>query len=159
MRGFNATLQGMVKRRKKKQAKPEIKAYRCKTAPLSGHRFVDIMPQARRVFRTLQKQTKRRPYVRSEYFHKDKIFFDFFWQHMQQKLPSDRARRLIYFPCALEVLRNSRHDPETYIDIRSPGIIKHRFVGITPGGQRFGVVIHEDRKTNKKQLLTIYALH
>lgn len=149
----------MAKRKPRKQGGKEIKAYRCKTASLTGHRFVDIMPQARRVFRTLQKQTKRRPYVRSPYFYKDKIFFDFFWQHMQQKSVIDRARRLKYLPCTLELMRNSRHDPVSFIDVNQPGIIKHEFLGTAPNGVRFAVIVQEDRKTDKKQLLSLYPSH
>lgn len=137
----------------------QLQSYRCKTAVLKGSRFLDIMPQARQIFRTLQKQTKRRPHVRSAYFNKDKIFFDYFWQHLQRKLPSDRGRRLLYFPCALEVLHKSRHDPLTFVDSRYPNIIKHRFDGLTKNGQHFAVVIHQDRKTGKKQLLSIYPVH
>ena len=147
------------KKRRNKSDKIEIRLYQCATRPLAGHRFIAIIPEVRRIFRTIQKRTKRKPYVRSAYFGKNKIFFDFFWQHMQEKLPSDRARRLIYFPCAIELLRNSRYDPETFIDSRYPNVIKHRFKGVTPDGKQFGVVVHEDRKTDKKQLLTMYALH
>lgn len=142
-----------------KKQQHEITTYRCKAAPLRGHRFVDIMPQVRKEFRTLQKRTKRRPHVRSDYFKKNKIFFDYFWQHMQRKSVVDRARRLKYFPCALEVLRKSRHNPTTFVDINQPDIIKHEFVAIAPDGVRFSVIIQEDRKTDKKQLLSLYPSH
>jgi hypothetical protein len=114
------------------------------------------MPQARKAFRALQKQTKRRPHIRSAYFKKDKLFFDFFWQHMQSKSVPDRARRLKYVPCALEILRQSRHDPITYVDKYQPGIIKHEFIGKATDGIIFSVIIQQDRKTGKKQLLSIY---
>lgn len=143
----------MVNNRKQQR---KIVAYRCKTAPLRGHRFVDVMPKARQEFRTLQKRTKRRPYVRSTYFKKDKIFFDYFWQHMQQKLPSDRARRLRYFSCALELLRKSHNDPITFMDPTQPGMFIHRFLGVAPDGQRFWVIVKESRRTNKKQLLSLF---
>lgn len=146
----------MAGKRRKRTNEQDIRPYHCKTKPLVGHRFVEIMPRARGVFRALQKQTKRRPYVRSTYFHRDKIFFDFFWQHLQQKSVVDRARRLKYLPCALEVLRKSRHDPVTFVDIRRPGIIKHEFVGVAPDGMRFSVVVQQDRGTDKKQLLSLY---
>lgn len=132
------------------------KAYRCRANPIGRSRFVGIIPQARAMFRTLQKQTKRRPYVRSTYFSKDKVFFDFFWQHMEQKLPSDRARRLKYFPCALELMRKARNDPVTYIDPTQPNGILHRFLGKTSDGRLFWVLVREDRRTDKKQLLTIF---
>lgn len=136
--------------------KTSLRAYQCKTKPLPGHRFTDIIPQARRLFRSLQKQTKRRPYIRSAYFNKDKIFFDFFWQHMQQKAVIDRARRLRYFPCALELLRSTRHDPITFMDPTQPNKFVHRFLGEASGNQKFWALIKEDRKSNKKQLLSLF---
>lgn len=141
---------------RKKRKKATIRAYQCKTKSLSGHRFVDIIPQARKLLRALQKQTKRRSYVRSTYFHKDKIFFDFFWQHMQGKSVVDRARRLKYLSCALELLQKSRIDPITFMDENHPGVIKHEFRGNAPDGTIFSVIVQEDRKTNRKQLLTLY---
>lgn len=143
----------------KKRKKVKVRAYQCKAKPFSGHRFVDIIPQARKLLRTLQKQTKRRVYIRAVYFHKDKIFFDFFWQHMQTKSAVDRARRLKYLPCALELLRNSRCDPISFMDEYQSGIIKHEFKGNSPDGMNFSVIVQEDRKTNKKQLLTLYPAH
>lgn len=143
----------------KKRKKPNIRAYQCKAKPISGRRFVDVIPQARKLLRTVQKKTKRRAYIRSAYFHKDKIFFDFFWQHMLAKSAVDRARRLKYLPCALELLRSSRCDPLSFIDEYQPGIIKHEFKGRSPDGMNFSVIVQEDRKTNKKQLLTLYPAH
>lgn len=140
----------------KKQKSLELKPYRVKTKPLSGHNYPDIIPQARRIFRALQKQTHRRPYVRSAYFDKQKIFFDYFWQHMEEKVIADRVRRLRYFPCALELLRNTRHDPITFIDPTQPNMLVHRFLGIAGNGSRFWVLVKENRKTNRKQLLSLF---
>src|SRR5438552_1782982 len=97
-----------------RKAPPPItlaKAYRCQVAPFTDNRYADIMPQARSLFRALQKRTKRRPYIRSAYFKKDKIFFDYLWTHLNQKSLPDRARRLRFLPCALELLQKSRHAP------------------------------------------------
>lgn len=140
--------------RKKHAVVPRL--FSCKTQPLKGHRFVEIMPQARQAFRALQRKTKRRPHVRSAYFNKDKIFFDFFWHHMQRKSVVDRARRLKYFPCALEVLRQSRQDPGTFVDKYQPNVIKHEFQGKAPDGMTFSIIVQQDRKKGEKQLLSIY---
>jgi len=45
------------------------------------------------------------------------------------------------------------------VEGKTPGVIKHRFDGLTPNNQRFAVIIHQDRKTGKKQLLTIYPVY
>lgn len=137
-------------------AKKSQSPYRCKTKPFGGTQYVQIAPQARVAFKVHQKRTKRRPYIRSVYFNKEKIFFDFFWQHMSQKSLPDRARRLKYFSCALELLRECHHDPETFIDSAQSHIIRHRFVGIAPDGVEFFVQVKEDKRTNRKQLISIF---
>lgn len=134
------------------------KIFRCTSLPLSGHRYGDIMPQARRLFREIQKKTKRRPYIRSAYFRKDKIFFDYFWVHMNQKSAIDRARRLRYLPCALELMKESRNAPKTFVKITEPGIIHDQFIGIAGDGSAFSVVIKQERATGKKYLLSIFPL-
>jgi hypothetical protein len=91
--------------------------YQCRCKPFAGHRYAEIMPQARKLFRTIQRRTKRRPYVRAAYFKKDKVFFDYFWIHLNQKSVHDRARRLKYFPCALELIAKSTVEPLTFIEI------------------------------------------
>lgn len=140
-------------------AKKRSNFYQCKAKCLTGHRYTDIMPLARVLFRELKRKTKRRPYVRSAYFEKDKIFFDFFWHHLNTMLPSERAKRLRFFPCALELLQKSRNNPITFIDVQRPDVIKHMFQGKTADGYCFAVVIQQERKTGKKQLLTLYPLH
>lgn len=130
--------------------------YICKSKPLQGNRYIDIMPQVRRLFRTLQKKTKRRLYVRSAYFRKDKIFFDYFWNHMNQKLPSDRARRLKFLPCALELTRNTRHDPLTFEELDKRGELLHRFAGKTSDGRLFYVQIKQEKRTGKKQFMSLF---
>lgn len=143
-------------KKKRRDSAPQPIAFRCTVLLLPGHRFAEIMPQARTFFRAIQKRTKRRAYVRSAYFQKEKIFFDYFWEHLQRKSLPDRARRLRYLPCALELIRQTRHDPITFIDPRQPQLIKHRFLGITPSDGHFSVIILQDRKSGKKQLLSCY---
>lgn len=131
-------------------------AYQCKSNTLPGHRYSDVVPAARRIFRTLKKQTKRHPYVRSPYFKREKIFFDFFWNHLAQSRAGDQVRRARYFPCALELLRHSRHVPITVVNTTTPKLFLHRFAGQTPDGRIFFVQISENRKTNKKQLMSLF---
>jgi hypothetical protein len=116
------------------------------------------MPQTRALFRTLQKRRKRRPYVRSAYFKKDKVFFDFFWVHLQTKALSDRARRLRYLPCALELLQESRQEPTTFVDAGEPETIRHQFTGTAGDGSPFAVIIKQERSSGKKYLLSLFPL-
>ncbi len=132
--------------------------FHCQSSPLTGHKYADIMPQARRMFRIIQKHTKRRPYVRSAYFKKDKIFFDYFWIHLNQKHAHDRARRLRFFPCAIELLRNSRQAPKTFFEAYDKDSIRHQFIGVTNDGTTFSVVVKQDRSSGKKQLLSVFPM-
>ncbi len=140
----------------RKQSTADLRPYHCKAQPLQGHRFAEFLPQARAIFRALERQTKRRPYVRSAYFQKDKIFFDFFWTHLQQKIPAERARRLRYLPCALELLRHTMHAPLTIQEDAHAETLFHRFAGQTSERQRFYVQVKHDIRSGKKQLLSVF---
>lgn len=133
-----------------------LHAYHCKERPLSSHRYADLLAEARMIFRSLEKRTKRRPYVRSTFFHKDKIFFDYFWKHLQQKIPAERARRLRFLPCALELLRHSVQHPLTIKPESDSHVLLHRFAGQTRSGEYFYVQIKHDLRSGKKQLLSIF---
>ncbi len=133
-------------------------AYHCQSLPLGGHRYADIMPQARALFRALQKKTKRRPYIRSAYFKKDKVFFEYLWTHLNQKSLPDRARRLRYLPCALEVLQKSRQDPITFVDSQDPDTIRHQFSGVAGDGSRFAVIVKQERASGRKHLLSLFPI-
>jgi hypothetical protein len=78
-----------------------------------------------------------------------------FWQHLNQKSRSDRVRRLKYFPCGLDLLRNSYIVPESRSNPNNRNEIVHRFAGKTKSGEIFYVQIREDRRGNK-YLMSIF---
>lgn len=141
-----------------RKMKQKINIYQCKEEQLTGHRYVDVLPRARSLFRGLQRRTKRRPYIRSAYFQKEKIFIGAFWTHILQKLPSDQARRLKLLPCALEVIRKSRNDPVTFIDPTQTNSLLHRFYGKSPDGRLFCVQVKQDKRSGKKRLLSAFPI-
>lgn len=145
----------LMKRSQNKRLQKVVGMYSCKTKAFWGHRYSDIMPQSRKVFRALQKKTKRQPYVRSMFFKKDKVFFDYFWTHLNEKSVHDRARRLKYLPCVLELLRISTCQPETFIKPQSNAIY-HQFEGKTEDDILFSVIVKQDRASGKKYLLSIF---
>ena len=130
--------------------------HHCRVPPFSCNRYKDMMQQARKLFRTLQRRTKRRPYVRSAYFRKDKVFFEYFWVHLNQKSLPDRARRLKYLPCAIELIRTSMQSPTTFVNRDEPNAIHHQFKGVTSEKLRFFVIVKQDRASGKKHLLSIF---
>lgn len=133
-----------------------LRPYVCKSAPIPGHRYVDVVPRAHALLRLVEKRTKRRAYVRSAYFQKEKIFFDYFWDHLRQKPPSDQARRIKFLPCAIELLEKSYLDPLTFEEPERPALLLHRFAGQTKDGRRFYVQVREEKRTGKKQCLSIF---
>jgi len=56
--------------------------YPTKIKKLPGTSYSEVRKSANDLFKQIKSKTKRRPYVKSAYFHKQKIFFDFFWVHL-----------------------------------------------------------------------------
>lgn len=133
-----------------------MKAYQAKAKPLPGTNYKEIYQKAFGFYNALRKKTKRRPYVRSAYFGKDKIFLQFFWNHLHEKNFRDRTRRLKYFPCGIELIVNSRHDPRTIQTLEKPSELLHKFTGITKDGQIFFVQIKQEKRTGEKWLVSMF---
>ena len=83
-----------------------------KSPPLSGTNYQEIYKSAKRIFKEKKSLSKRKWYVRSAYFKKQKIFFDYFWPHLMEKNLRDRARRLKFLPCGLELIEKSMCKPD-----------------------------------------------
>ena len=130
--------------------------YKTKANKLQGRTYKDINTQALTLYRQVVTKTKRKPYVRSKYFNKEKIFLETFWQHIWQKNWRDRKRRLKFFPCALELLRNTQIDPVSVQNPNNKSEVLHRFSGITPSKESFVVQVRENKKNNQKWLMSVY---
>ncbi len=124
--------------------------YKVKSNPLSGTSYREVYKQAHEFYKLIKQKTKRRPYIRSRYFRKEKIFFTYFWEHLQQKRYPDRIRRLKLFTCAIELIENSLKKPEVS---NSKKEIYYRFFGICPNKQKFVVQI---KSQSHKQLISIF---
>jgi len=83
--------------------------YQTKSKKISGTSYGEVFHNALKVFDKIKKKTKRRPYVRSAYFKKEKIFFDYFREHLFQKSAKDRMNRLKFFGAAVELVKHSRN--------------------------------------------------
>jgi len=89
-----------------------MQAYKTKADKVHGSTFSEACKNAFSLYSTIKKRTKRRPYVRSAYFNKEKIFLELFWRHLHEKLNHrDKLRRVRYFACAVDLIKNSRFDP------------------------------------------------
>lgn len=130
--------------------------FRSKYNRLWGTSYVEVRPQAAAVYKDLVKQTKRQPYVRSKYFNGDKVFVSNMWVHMLKKNLNDRARRLVFLPAALDLIRNCRLKPDAILITMRGQTILYRFYGNTKDGYEFGVQVKKNVKTGRKDLMSIF---
>ena len=134
-----------------------ISIYRTKIEKLPGTQWHQVNKKAFGQYKIIKNKTKRRPYTRSAYFNKEKIFLGLFWQHLHEKSNiRDKTRRLRFFPCAIELIQDSRIKPTTKISKEEPKIYLHRFIGITPSKKQFFVQIKENTKNYQKWLISIF---
>lgn len=131
--------------------------YKTKAHQLKATRYPDLIKEVRYIYHEIERRTRRKPYLRSAYFKREKIFFDYYWRHLDQKSPLERRKRLAYFKCGLELIAHSRFAPTTKPNPNRKNELLHHFGGVTPNNELFLVQIKEDLKTNHKYLMSIYA--
>lgn len=135
-------------------------AYKVKTRRLPGTHWSRLLKKAFGSYKEIKRKSKRRPYVRSAYFDKQKIFLELFWRHLHEKENlRDKSRRVAYFPAAIELIQNSRLEPISKENPNRKGEIVHRFAGITPEQELFFVQIKEDRRKDQKWLMSVFPLN
>ena len=130
--------------------------FQTKFFPLPGTSYKEVYKTAVEIYSGIEKRTKRKPYLRSAYFHKQKIFFDYFWTHLLQKPFSERVRRLKFFSAAVELIRESRNHPLTVQNPSKETEILHRFAGNSKDKKLFYVQIKENKRTGRKQLMSVF---
>ena len=135
-----------------------MNVYKTKAEIIRGTTLKDVLQRAKLAYAKVSGRTKRRPYIRSAYFDKEKIFFDYFWLHINQKSRPERRRRLIFLSCATELIEKSRLKPEVTKNPNKREEVLYRFTGKTPTGEEFAVQIKEDQKSRHKYLMSIFPL-
>ena len=134
-----------------------MKIYKTKTAKLTGTDFHEVNQKAFGLYQQIKRKTKRRPYIRSAYFNKDKVFLELFWKHLFDKQNwRDRIRRLRYFSCAIELIKNSKFEPISKENPNKPAEMLHRFAGATRDNDLFFIHIKEDKKNGQKWLMSVF---
>jgi len=133
-----------------------MKIYRSKYGLLFGTSYDESIRAARRQHQKIQQLTKRQPYVRSQYFAKDKVFLTIFWTHLMQKRRGERVRRAKLYLCAVDLLRNTSHDPDTVVSKIHPNELLYRFAGQTKEGAFFIVQIKHNKKTGRKDFISVF---
>jgi hypothetical protein len=132
--------------------------YKTHAGKLAGTHWERLMKKAFGQYKEIAHKSKRRPYIRSAYYDKEKIFLSIFWQHLHEKNLRDKARRLALFPCAIELMEKTRYFPTTKDNPNKKGEVLHRFTGSTPDNEIFFVQIKEDVKTKQKYFISVFPL-
>lgn len=130
--------------------------YQTHSALLKGSNWEEVLSKTRHIFRKIQLKSRRKSYLRSAYFHKEKVFFDYFWIHLSQKNRKIRTKRLKYFLAAIELIEYCRHEPVSKENPNARGEIFHRFYGLTKEKHLFCVQIKEMKQTGSKYLMSIF---
>jgi hypothetical protein len=133
-----------------------MKAYQTSVGKLSGTDYREVHKKASLLYKRIKARSKRRPYIRSVYFKKDKIFLGVFWEHLMQKSWWDQLRRLKFLPCAFDLIQNSKYEPESKQNPNKPSEILHRFAGLSQNNELFIVQIKEDKNSDQKWLLSVF---
>lgn len=123
--------------------------YTTKINKLKGHDYKVVHKQALALYKEISSRTKRKPYIRSRYFNKEKVFLDYFWQHLMDKTCNDRVRRLKLYPCALDLIRNNMITAIPQLNRNKLSEKLYRFKGIAPSGDIFCVQIKETKKKER----------
>ena len=133
-----------------------MEIYTTKSNAVKGTNYKEISKKAFLFYNQIRRKTKRRPYVRSAYFKKDKIFIGLFWSHLEEKNIWDRTRRIKYFECGIELVCHSFNEPSSKENPNKPSEILHRFAGKTKNGNLFFVQIKEIKRSGEKWLVSIF---
>jgi len=134
-----------------------MQAYKTGVRKLPGTHWWQVSKRAFRLYHDIKRKSKRRPYVRSAYFGKEKVFLELFWRHLHEKTNiRDKTRRIKYLPCALELIQYSRFKPTSKPNPNRSNETLHRFAGITPSNEIFYVQIKEDDKRKEKWFMSVF---
>ncbi|MFH1089577.1 MAG: hypothetical protein V1716_04090 [Candidatus Uhrbacteria bacterium] len=133
-----------------------MKVYKTKAKKFSGSDYHEIKEKTKSFYKQIIKKTKRRPYVKSAYFKKQKIFLELFWNHLFEKNFWDQSRRMKFFACGIELIQKAHLDPISKENPNKKGEILHRFAGVSAESEQFFVQIKEEKRTGQKWLVSIF---
>jgi len=132
----------MVLVKGEKMSKPENKYFQSSESKLYSTVYIRVYNQAQDYYESLIQNPKRKPYVKSKYFD-SKVFIDEFWVQLLSRNLGDRRRRLVFYKCAIDLIKNSRFEPQ--IKTKS-GQKYYEFLGHTKDGEMFAVHIRENSR-------------
>ncbi|MDR1197084.1 MAG: hypothetical protein LBL08_02315 [Candidatus Nomurabacteria bacterium] len=135
----------------------KIKYYQSRLGRITGTNYTEVRKKAWSLYHDIDVQTgNRNCYVRAAYFDKQKVFLKTFWNHLYDKRLGHRIQRMPYYAAGIDLLKNSRADPEVYYRDSEKC---YRFYGITRDGHKFIVQVKENRKGEKYHMSTFPPGH
>jgi hypothetical protein len=130
-----------------------VNYFKIKTPPFSGSSRQELFKKARRYYKDIITNPRRKPAVRCKVLGGEKVFLEMFWQYIGVKNAGDRGRRVAYFNCAIELIKNTNCKPSTKID---PNSKKENLQlgGITQTEQKF--IVHIKRDGGHYYLMSVF---
>ena len=130
--------------------------YKSSKSKIHGSSYREVLKEAEAIFKQIKSRTKRTPYARSKYFRSEKIFLNILWSHLHEKHERERVRRLKFYACAIDLIKSSSYDPITRENFKQRDEVLHRFSGKSKEGEIFTVQIKENKRTKRKDLISIF---
>ena|SRR5579875_1662321 len=136
-----------------------MKVYISKYSQIPSSSHAAVFRIARDEYRKIQKRTPRRQaHVKSQYFRKDKVFINQFWEHLVQKRIGDQVRRTRLLVCAIDLIRHTTIAPDTIYKDDNKDIELHRFYGRSKDGLEFCVQIRENKRSKRKDFMSVFPI-
>ncbi len=130
--------------------------YITKIKKYAGTNYGEVYAKAKFLYNSISSKSKRRPYIRSAFFRKEKIFLDLFWLHLAEKNKNDRLRRLRQYACAIDLIQKTRLKPDLQRNRERSNEILYRFYGRNGSEEDFIVQIRENIKTKEKNFMSVF---
>ena len=131
--------------------------YQTKIKKLSGTNYSEVRKHALLLLNQIKRRTKRRPYIRSAYFNTKAEHVRNECVHLLEKNLKERVKRIKHFPCAIDLIKNSKIAPTSKENVDNKNEILHRFAGKTKDKEMFFVQIKENKKNGKKYFMSCFS--
>jgi hypothetical protein len=133
-----------------------MNSYKTKATTLKGTSYEELVKVSRKKYGEVKSQSRRSPYVKSKYFNGSKVFLNLFWDHIVQKRRGERVKRLVFYGCALELIKETRIPPEVAVKEKLVKVLYYRFNGISRDGLEFIVQVKENKSTGRKDFMSVF---
>jgi hypothetical protein len=109
--------------------------------------YADLVKNARAIEKSIERESGHRDaFVRSKSLRR-KVFItknNLFWVHLYSKNQYDRKRRLKYYMCAVDLIRNTTEKPVIDRNPNGKRELVYEYYGITADGFKFAVHLKEE---------------